>query len=67
LETGDVMMKKLICWIKEHEWEIERVMVGRGVFYDLAWCKRCHGQWWMKGELGQFRGVRFVMTQEKDV
>jgi hypothetical protein len=57
-----MMWRWLVCRITGHVDEIERIEKGGGIFYSLGRCKRCHRQWWMKGERGSWMGVRFVKS-----
>ena len=52
------MMRWLVCKLKDHDWEIERVQLGNGRFVCLGTCPRCMSQFWMKGEVGEWKGVR---------
>lgn len=58
-------IRRVLCWITGHDYHLTRIKTGNfGEFVDLAQCTQCNDQWWMRGEIGQFRGVRFVRTVE---
>jgi len=55
---------RLYCWYRaEHDDRIEMYFASHRHFVELAQCRRCGRQWWMKGEKGEMRGVRFVQTK----
>lgn len=55
---------RIICWIKGHNDHIDKVWDGVhvGAFVSFGMCRRCKRQWWMKGETGYMKGVRFVRS-----
>ncbi len=54
----------LVCKLKGHDWETERVLLGHGRFIGLGLCKRCKAQYWVKGEIGKLKGVRILISDE---
>ena len=57
-------MKWLVCKLKGHDWQIERVQLGDGRFVCLGLCqRRCKAQFWMKGEVGKYKGIRIVKSE----
>ena len=59
------MISWLVCKLKDHDWETERVQLGDGRFVCLGLCERCKAQYWMKGEIGKFKGVRILKSSRR--
>jgi hypothetical protein len=61
------VINKIKCKIKGHDEKWERIHHGelRRYFVSIGYCKRCDEQWWLKGEIGHMRGVRFVMSNKE--
>ena len=56
------MMKWLVCKLKDHDWQTDRVELGDGRLVWLGICDRCLAQYWMKGEIGKWKGVRILKS-----
>jgi hypothetical protein len=63
-EGEEMIKERLICWLKDHDDHIETQHIDEQHFISLGQCQRCKRQWWMRGEVGKFKGVRFVRTKE---
>ena len=56
-------MKWLVCILKGHDWESERVQLEHGKFIGIGLCRRCMSQYWVRGEVGKYKGVRIVKSE----
>ena len=52
------------CVLTGHDDQTETLSYDKPKFIVIGQCQRCNEQWWMKGETGELKGIRFVQNDK---